>query len=445
MTAESPVRLYKIRQHVPDSRIADLPAAIRGALEQSLKEAALPPGAAIAITAGSRGIRSIDVILRTVVEQLRQKGYRPFLVSAMGSHGGGEAEGQREVLASLGITERSVGAEIRCSSEVVRLGATAGEPVPAASAATSASAAGVAGLPVYMAKEAFEADGILVINRIKPHTAFQGDYESGLLKMLAVGLGRAAGANSVHSLGAKQLASAIPSIARVCLEKAPVIGGIAIVENAEEQTAIMEGIPAGSLFAAEKRLLLEAKRMMPSLPVQRIDLCLVGEMGKNYSGTGMDANIIGRMRIHGVAEPKLPDITYVGVLGLSSASRGNAAGIGLADFTTDAVAGSIDKQATYLNCLTSGFVMRAAVPMSFANDRELVDQAMFALKTPDPRKVRLVYIKNTLHLDEIWVSEPVCEELRDRTDCTVLEGPLALSFDRNGRLLLPGCSGSEAD
>lgn len=441
MTAESSVRLYKIRQHFPKTRIADLTSSIHSSLEQSMKEADLPPGAAIAITAGSRGIRSIDVILKTVISLLQHKGYRPFLVSAMGSHGGGEAEGQREVLASLGITVQSMGAEVQCSCEVVQLGVTTGDPLPS----SADQSAGIAGLPVYMAKEAFEADGILVINRIKPHTAFQGDYESGLLKMIAVGLGRAAGANSVHSLGAKQLAAAIPSIARVCLEKAPVIGGIAIVENAEEETAIVEGIPAESMFAAEKRLLQEAKKMMPTLPVSRIDLCLVGEMGKNYSGTGMDSNIIGRMRIHGVAEPELPNIAYIGVLGLSEASHGNAAGIGLADFTTDAVVQSIDKQATYLNCLTSGFVMRAAIPMSLANDRELVDKAMFALKARNPETVRLVYVKNTLHLEDVWVSGPVFEELRYNPNCTLLEGPFALDFDRNGKLALPGSSGPASE
>ncbi|MDF2725392.1 MAG: hypothetical protein K0Q59_5069, partial [Paenibacillus sp.] len=184
-------------------------------------------------------------------------------------------------------------------------------------------------------------------------------------------------------------------------------------------------------------LLLEAKRLMPSLPAEQIDLCLVREMGKNFSGTGMDSNIIGRMRIHGMAEPKRPDITYVGVLGLSHASHGNAAGIGLADFTTDAVVAAIDRQATYLNCLTSGFVARAMIPMSFRHDRELVEQAIFALKAAQPQDVRLLIMPNTLHLDELYVSAPIYEELRTVPACEAQGEPFALSFDGAGKLLLP--------
>lgn len=431
MITTMPIRMYKIKQHFPGMRVNDVPAATISALERIVRHAGLKPGATIAITAGSRGINRIDGILKQAVQFLQHKGYRPFLVAAMGSHGNGEAEGQRDVLASLGITEQSIGAPVRCAGEVVQLGVTSADPLP------DSSAVPLSGLPVYMAKEAYEADGILVVNRIKPHTAFQGDYESGLLKMIAVGLGRAVGANSVHSLGAGKLAQAIPSIARVCLERAPIIGGIAIVENAEEETAILEGIAASELFAAEKRLLQEAKRLMPSLPVSQIDLCLVGEMGKNYSGTGMDSNIIGRMRIHGMAEPKRPSITYVGVLGLSHASHGNAAGIGLADFTTDAVVNSIDRQSTYLNCLTSGFVARAAIPMSFRNDRELVEKALFALKAADPQTVRLLIIKNTLHLDEMFVSEPIHNELLSNNNCEQIDDPFHLSFDSGGKLLLP--------
>ncbi|TDG00362.1 hypothetical protein [Paenibacillus piri] len=433
MDSSSSVLMYKLKQHFSGSRIADLPSSLMEALQQSLLFAKLAPGATIAITVGSRGIRQIDAILRYVVRYLQDEGYRPFLVAAMGSHGNGEADGQREILASLGITEQSIGAPIRCSSEVVQLGITSADPLLLFGSMTP----GLAGLPVYMAKEAAQADGILVINRVKPHTAFRGDYESGLLKMLSVGLGRAAGADSVHSLGASQLALAIPSIARVSLERAPVIGGIAIVENGEEETAIIEGIPAGDIFVRERQLLQEAKRMMPSLPVGQMDLCLVGEMGKNYSGTGMDSNIIGRMRIRGLAEPDRPDIAYVGVLGLSRPSHGNATGIGLADFTTDAVVRDIDRDSTYLNCLTTGFVTRAAIPMSLKNDRELIEKAMFALKIKDPGAFRLVYIKNTLHLDEVWVSGAIYEELQSEAHIECMDGPCRLPFDNDGNLLLP--------
>lgn len=432
MSFVTAIRMYKLKQSFGGNRVTDLSTRLLEALQTCLPSADLGPGARIAITAGSRGIRHIDNMLKILVQALQQKGYRPFLVAAMGSHGGGEAEGQRDVLASLGITPQSVGAPVSCSSEVAQLGFTSDDPLELSIGHTP----GLAGLPVYMAKEAYEADGILVVNRIKPHTAFRGDYESGLLKMLSVGLGRATGANIVHSLGADQLALAIPSIARAALERGPVIGGIAIVENGEEEISMIEGIPACELFSREKQILLEAKRMMPALPVERADLCLIGEMGKNYSGTGMDTNIIGRMRIRGVTEPELPDVTCVGVLGLSEASHGNAAGIGLADFTTDAVIKRIDRESTYLNCLTTGFVTRAAMPMAFKNDGELIDKAMFALKIKDPGSFRLVYIKNTLHLDEVWVSEPLYEQLRMKP-LEWLEGPFPLPFDNEGNLLLP--------
>jgi hypothetical protein len=424
--------LYKVRQHFDRAQVKDLDSGIAAAVSQAVGGCTLPIGATIAVTAGSRGIRSIDRMLQLIVRKLRDIGYEPFLVAAMGSHGSGEEAGQRAVLDSLNITAERIGAPVSCSGDVVRIGETeAGDPE-----LLDRGIVPIGGLPVYMAKEAAEADGILIVNRIKPHTSFSGDYESGLLKMLAVGLGRAAGATSVHSLGAEQIAAAIPSIASVMLRKAPVIGGIAIIENAYDETAVIQGIPKDELFREEKRLLLKAKAMMPSLPIQEADLCLVGEMGKNYSGTGMDTNIIGRLRIQGMPEPAGPRLAYLAALGLSEASHGNATGIGLADFTTVRVTEQIDRDATYLNCLTSGFVVRASIPMTFGSDRELIRQALFALKL-EPQRVRLIYIKNTLQLDEVWVSAPLKEQLAQSPQCSLEEGPLQLPFDEQGALQLP--------
>lgn len=433
------ILMYPIRQRFPGTQLDDLVGAVEAAVATALVGSALKPGATVALTAGSRGISHLPLLLRTAIQALQARGYCPVLVSAMGSHGGGSGEGQRDVLHSLGVTEESVGAPVLCSAETVELGVTDTRPYPD----EGGPAASVSGLPVYMAKEAFDADGILVLNRIKPHTAFQGSYESGLLKMIAVGLGRASGASAVHRLGASGMARAIPSIARAAIERAPIIGGIAVVENAREQPAWIEGFPAGELFAGERRLLAQAKQLMPALPISRIDLCLVGEMGKNYSGTGMDSNIIGRMRIHGVPEPMTPDITYIGVLGLSEASHGNAAGIGLADFTTEAVARAIDREATYLNCLTSGFVVRAALPMTFRDDRELVVRALGALKLEDVRRASIVFIHNTLHLEELWVSEAVWKQLRDKPGIDLGHDPRPLAFDSGGRLTLEASAGDE--
>ncbi|GIM46004.1 hypothetical protein DNHGIG_15530 [Collibacillus ludicampi] len=423
--------LYKLKQHFSGQSVSDIQSETIKAVDVCLQNTRLSPGSRIAITAGSRGIKNIVQILQTIVKHLKDRGYSPFLVAAMGSHGRGEASGQREVLNSLGITETAIGTTVSCSDQVIQIGAT--EEAYIEGQITTASE-DLAGLPVYIAKEAYEADGILVVNRVKPHTSFHGEYESGLLKMMAVGLGRAKGADMVHSLGAGLLAQAIPTIAGVILKHAPILGGIAIVENAFEETAIIQGIPANRIFQEEKGLLKKAKAMMPSLPVQQIDLCLVGEMGKNFSGTGMDTNIIGRLRIQGMPEPKQPLIKYLAVLGLSKESHGNATGIGLADFTTEAVVAQIDKKATYLNCLTSGFVCRAFIPMTFPTEQKLLEGAIKALKLKNPETIRLVYIKNTLHLDELWVSEPIYRELKNKENIERIEGPLPLQFDQTGRI-----------
>lgn len=414
--------LYKMKQAFAREQVDDLDADVKKAVAASVDHRDLPAGARIAVTVGSRGIQNYVAIIKGIVRELKDRGYAPFLVAAMGSHGRGEADGQREILESLGITKSSTGAPVSCSHEAVQLGETreTGEP-----------------LPVYMAKEAAEADAILVANRVKVHTAFHGPYESGLLKMISLGLGRPQGAMMVHKLGANRMAEVIPAIARVSLEKTNIIGGIAIVENGYDETAVIQGMPAEEIFREEKKLLEKSRSLMPSLPVDDIDLCLIGEMGKNYSGTGMDTNIIGRMRIEGVAEPDTPAIKYIGVLHLSEESHGNANGIGLADFTTEYVVADIDREATYLNGLTSGFAIRCAIPVTFSDDRALINGAMKALKMNDVNNMRLLYIKNTLQLDEVWVSEPIYEEMKDRPDVTYVSGPDPIPFDDNGRIHLP--------
>src|SRR5215203_1352495 len=370
---------------------------------------------------GSRGINDAVEVYRAAVETIREAGHEPFLFAAMGSHGRGTAEGQRDLLRSLDVTEEKVRAAVLCSDDVVELGESE-EPL--------------AGLPVQVAREATEADGVIVINRVKPHTSFHGPYESGLMKMLAVGMGRAKGAPMVHQLGWDSMVESITSIGGAVLELLPVVGGLAIIENAREETALVKGLAAAEIPEEEKHLLDLARDYMPSLPVKRLDLCVVREMGKNYSGTGMDTNIIGRLRLQGMPEPTEPAIRCLAVLDLSEASHGNATGIGLADFTTERLVEKIDYEATYLNCLTSGGPIRAAVPMTLADDKALFEAAWQALKPERINEVRLLIAENTLHLEELWLSEVLLEEVEAREDVEAVGEPFPLEFDSGGHLVL---------
>ena len=412
-------KLYKIKQSLHQPFIKNLHNEVIREIDGILSQCQLPQGARIGITAGSRGIYGIVKILQIVVQTLQDQGYHPFLFSAMGSHGGGSQEGQREILNHLGITEENVGCPVIASSEVLQIGTTT---------------EGITGLPVYIAKEAMEADGVLVINRIKPHTSFRGEYESGLVKMMAVGMGRREGAEMVHRLGANQLADSIPSIAKEILQTGRIVGGLAIVENGLEQTAIIKGILAKEFLNEEKELLKQAKNFMPSLPFQSVDVAVIREMGKNFSGTGMDTNVIGRLRIEGIPEPPHIHIQYLAVLDLSKESHGNATGIGLADFTTDRVVEKIDKQATYLNCLTSGFVTRASIPMTFSSDESLFLGISQVYKQKDLSELRLIILENTLHIDQILVSESLVDELKENGNIEVVGGPFTIQFDREHQL-----------
>ena len=411
------IRLVKVKQRFEAPVVPDLAEEVRRETVRLLGSCSLDAGSRIGITAGSRGINDAVEVYRALAKTLKEEGHEPFLFASMGSHGRGTAEGQRELLRSLGVTEEKVGAPVSCSDEVLEVGETESP---------------LAGLPVYAAREAVEADAVLAVNRVKPHTSFHGPYESGLMKMLSVGMGRAKGATMVHRLGWDSMVEAIESIGGVILERLPVIGGLAIVENALEQTARVKGIPAADLPEAEKPLLEDARDYMPALPVGRLDLCVVREMGKNYSGTGIDTNIIGRLRLQGIPEPEEPFIQCLGVLDLSEASHGNATGVGLADFTTRRLVEKIDQESTYLNCLTSGGPVRAAVPMTLPDDETLFEAVWKALKPERLDQVRVAVVKNTLHLEELWVSENLLDELDASVE--VVGEPYELKFDSEGRI-----------
>jgi hypothetical protein len=415
------IRLVKIRQHFEAPTVPDLAETVRDEVGLLLQQYRLESGARVAITAGSRGINDAVEVYQAAVELLKEEGHQPFLFSSMGSHGRGTADGQRDLLKSLGVTEEKIGAPVLCSTEVVKLGETEGP---------------LAGLPVYVSKEAAEADGLIAINRVKPHTSFHGPYESGLMKMLAVGMGRDRGASMVHRLGWSSMVESIESIGAAVLEQLPVIGGLAIVENAHEETALLKGLPGAEIPESETQLLELARDYMPFLPVDQLDLCVVREMGKNYSGTGMDTNVIGRLRLQGILEPAEPAIQYLAVLDLSEASHGNATGIGLADFTTERLVEKIDYEATYLNCLTSGGPVRAAVPMTLPTDEALFEAVWRALKPESISEVRLLIVDNTLHLEELWVAEALLEEVSDREGIEVVGEPFPLEFDSKGQMVV---------
>lgn len=408
--------MVRVRQRFPRPRVEDVGGAVRRALDQLGLADRVRPGQRVAVTAGSRGIRDIVPVLRAVVEGIRAAGGDPFLVGAMGSHGGGTEEGQRRLLAHLGITPEAVGAPLVTAMETVELGRTP------------------SGLVAYCDRTAASCEWILAVNRIKPHTGFSQPFGSGLMKMLAVGLGKAPGAAQIHRQGAGEpMARSIREVAAQIIGTGRVLGGVAIIENAYDETARIVGVGADRILDDEPTLFEEARSLMPRLPVDVMDLLIVEEMGKNFSGTGMDVNVIGRWRIAGVPEPERPRAARIVVLRLSEASEGNAQGIGLADFTTRSLVDRIDFAATYLNCLVSTYVQRAMIPMVLPTDREAILAALGSLGLEAAQEARIVRIPNTLHLEDVWVSEPLLPELH-RGEAVVVGGPEPMRFDPGGRL-----------
>ncbi len=409
-------RMARVHQRFRRPRVEDVPAAVRAELRRLDLAARIRPGSRIAVTAGSRGIHDIVPILRAAVEEIRAAGGDPLLVAAMGSHGGGTGEGQGRLLRHLGITPESIGAPLATSMETVEVGRTP------------------SGLVAYCDRNAASCHAILAVGRIKPHTGFSHPFGSGLMKMLGVGLGKAPGAAQIHQQGPGQMAGAIREIAECVIGTGRVVGGLAILENAYDETARLVAVPPEAIPDAEVDLFPEARALMPHLPVDRMDLLIVDEVGKNYSGTGMDVNVIGRWRIAGVAEPEVPHAGRIVALRLSAASEGNAQGIGLADFTTRALVERIDFSATYLNCIVSTYVQRAMLPMVLATERDTIFAALGSLGIGDPHRARVVRVHNTLHLEDVWVSEPLAEGLRSKEHIAAVGPAEPLRFDDRGRL-----------
>ncbi|MFB5663243.1 lactate racemase domain-containing protein [Alteribacillus sp. HJP-4] len=412
------MKLYEIEQTLADDKLIDIRQGVEKELSECKALHSLERGSEVAITAGSRGITNIDQITKHVVEYVKNLGLIPFLVPAMGSHGGATAQGQREVLKHLHITEEAVGAEIRSSMEVELTGHTE------------------EGVPVYIDKHACSAGGIIVVNRVKAHTAFRGSVESGLSKMVTIGLGKIKGATYVHSHGAGQMAQNITGVCRTALETTPILCGLAIIENGYEETADIQLVEPQHWFEREAELLVKAKEMMPSLPVHNIDVLIVEEMGKIFSGTGMDPNIIGRWRIDGVEEPEAPSVNRITVLDLAERSFGNAQGIGLADFTTQALIDKVDRNATYTNALTSTYLRRAMFPFIYDTEKQSIETAFQSLgPDAEAENARCIQIPNTLHLEKMLVSAPVLDEMERQEVTYRVHEESSLSFDGSGRLV----------
>jgi hypothetical protein len=400
----------KIRQQFDRQAVPDIERTVTQQITSG--KLRIEPGARIAIAAGSRGIANIARITRAVAAAVKSIGGDPFIFPAMGSHGGATAEGQREILASYGITEDAIGCPVRSSMEVVEI------------------ENGGLELPLFMDKHAFESDGVILINRIKPHTAFHGDYESGLVKMCVIGLGKKRLASELHSFGVYGLKTLMPRAGKRILETGKILLGLGLVENAYDETAIIEALTPQEILVREPQLLNTAKSMLPSFPIDEFDVLVVDRLGKDISGSGMDPNIIGRMEIKGVAEPESPNIRSIVVTDLTEASHGNACGIGLADVTTKRLLEKVNWDVTYTNGVTSGFYGHFKLPIVAATDEQALEWGIRASHDPQKRK-KIARITDTLHLSEMYVSDPFLEEIEGEIE--ILSDPKHL-FDDRGAL-----------
>lgn len=404
-----------VRQVFQRDGIPDVVSCLREKLDrQDLKER-IKPGMRVVLTGSSRQIHHMPEILREVASFVRAQGGEPWIIPAMGSHGGATAEGQRKILESYGITEEFCGCPIYSSMETVRVGEISN------------------GDEVRVDRFAHEADAVIVVGRIKAHTAFRGPYESGLIKMMAIGMGKREGADSLHREGFGKMGQRLPEYARVVFDSCKVIFGVAPIENEFDETCRVEVIPAEEIFDREPELLLYAKSRLPRILIPETDVLVVREIGKNFSGSGMDPNVTGTFGTPFATGGIQKQRTVV--LDLSPESHGSYIGLGKADVSTKRVFEKLDTNATYFNMITSTVLNVGKIPMILEDDKLALQTAVKTLTQVDRDRIRLVYIKNTLSLEQIIVSEALAEEIRGRTDMEVLEAPRPLRFDECGTLL----------
>jgi Domain of unknown function (DUF362) len=382
-------------------------ASIREGVREALDAVELPVGS-VAVGVGSRGVAGIGEVVAALVEVLKEAGAEPFVVPAMGSHGASTAEGQADVLRHLGVSEESVGCPVRTTMEAVEIGETPD------------------GVAVFMDRNAYEADSVVVVNRVKPHTAFRGTVESGPTKMLAIGLGKQRGAHSVHSAGWERIHETIPEAARVATESGKVAFGLATVENADEEPCKVVAIPARELEEAEAPLLEEAKKNLARLPFDEIDVLVVDEIGKNISGDGADPNVTGRYPTSAASGG--PSVERMVYLGLTEETGGNANGLGMADVVTERLAAAMDRPSTYMNALTSTTPAPVKTPMVMPTDEMAIAAALTMCAGVEPGNSRLVRIENTLKLRRMWVSEALLGEVEGDERLEILEDLQPMRF-----------------
>ncbi|NQV98533.1 MAG: hypothetical protein HQ483_02450 [Rhodospirillales bacterium] len=414
------LRVKLTHPHAP--AIVDLQAAVASELAKSRRLASLNQGASVAVAIGSRGISGIAQVARATVDHLKASGFSPFIVPGMGSHGGGTADGQIAVLSGLGVTEDSMGVPIRATMEVVNYG-------------TSSQ-----GVDAMFDKNAAEADAVIVINRVKSHTSFDRPIESGLTKMVAVGLGKGEGARRVHVLGPRGLRDVLPELARISIANSPICYGIALVENPHKQLVVIEGVEPENFYATDERLLVRAKSLLARLPFAQIDALVCELVGKNISGAGMDFAVTARTDIRGIENPPTPLIHRIGVLGVTPESKGNANGIGMADYAPMDFINSIDLHSIYFNGVTAAIVEKGRIPLVLPHDLDVFRACVSTAWVADPTEARFCMIKSTAQMNEVLVSPTLFADIEDSPDMEVLEQARAIEFSKEGKLLTH-CSG----
>jgi nickel-dependent lactate racemase len=384
-------RFFRVRQKFDGPRVDDVAGTVAAELARLRLNERVKPGQTVAITAGSRGIANIAVIIQAAVRYFQKLDARPFIVPAMGSHGGGTAEGQRGILAGYGITEESMGCPIKASMETIIVCQTA------------------EGFPVHFDRHASEADHVLVAGRVKPHTDFIGDVESGLMKMMLIGLGKHEGAKIYHrAILDFSFPQIVRSVAHKVMERCHILAGLAIIENGYDQTAQITAVAADELEVRERELLTLARQWMPKLPFPLVDILLIDELGKNISGSGIDTNVVGRKReYHRAAEDEFPKVKRIAVRGLTEETHGNASGIGLIELCTTRLLEQVDHRITRINCLTSGNVAACMLPVNFDTDREIIDAALPTIGLTEPPDAKILWIHNTLDLAEVECSRSI--------------------------------------
>ncbi len=412
-------QFFRIRQKFDRPQVHDIGAAVKSGLANAGLAEQIKPGETVAITAGSRGVANISTITKHCVEYIKQLGAVPFIVPAMGSHGGATAEGQAAVLARYGITPESMGCEVRSSMEVIQV-CQAKE-----------------GFTVFFDRHASGADHVLVVNRVKSHTRFCGPVESGLMKMMLIGLGKQAGAEVYHrAIMNYSFSTIVRSVARETIDRCRIVGGLAILENGYEETAEIVGVRPREIEAVEPTLLKKVQSWAPRLPADQLELLIVDEIGKEVSGAGMDTNVIGRkFNDHCAIGDEKPSIRHIYVRGLTKTTHGNATGIGIAEMCHRRVIEQMDVAATRMNCLTGGHLTAAMIPVDFPNDRAALTAAMGQTGLLTPEQVPAMWIKNTLHLEELECSQVLYDDISRRPNIEVLTQPRSLEFNSQGDLV----------